>query len=44
MLAGVLLLLGWGSWEGFGRLRAEALRHRLLETAATEMVPDMSRT
>jgi formylglycine-generating enzyme required for sulfatase activity len=31
-------LLGWGGWEGYGRMRAETLRDRLLE-AKTDDVP-----
>jgi formylglycine-generating enzyme required for sulfatase activity len=33
-----LALLGWGAWEGHGRMRAETLRDRLLE-ADTDDVP-----
>ncbi len=38
LLAAGLLLLVWAGWEGFGRLRAEVLRDRLLE-ATTADVP-----
>jgi serine/threonine protein kinase/formylglycine-generating enzyme required for sulfatase activity len=37
-MAAALLLLLAGGWEGFGRLRAQTLQHRLLE-ATTEDVP-----
>ena len=38
VLAACLLLLAWGGWEGFGRLKAQALRDRLLN-ANTADVP-----
>jgi formylglycine-generating enzyme required for sulfatase activity len=38
VLAACLALLGWGGWEGFGRLKAQALRDRLLN-ADTADVP-----
>jgi formylglycine-generating enzyme required for sulfatase activity len=42
LLAACLLLLLGGGWEGFGRLEARNLRHRLLE-ANTEDVPGIVR-
>jgi serine/threonine protein kinase/formylglycine-generating enzyme required for sulfatase activity len=41
-LAAGLVLLLWGGWEGFSRLRAQTLHHRLLE-ASTEEVPGIVR-
>jgi len=38
VLAACLVLLGWGGWEAFGRLKAQALRDRLLN-ANTADVP-----
>jgi eukaryotic-like serine/threonine-protein kinase len=42
LLAAALVLLLWGAWEGFGRLRAQHLRDRLLE-ATTDEVPGVVR-
>src|SRR5262249_7334926 len=39
LLVVLAALLGWGSWEGYGRLQAQTLRDRLPE-AHTADVPD----
>jgi formylglycine-generating enzyme required for sulfatase activity len=36
-VAVVLALLGLGSWEGFGRLKAQTLRDRLLESSTADV-------
>jgi formylglycine-generating enzyme required for sulfatase activity len=38
LLLMIVVLLGWAGWEGYGRMRAETLRDRLLE-AKTDDVP-----
>src|SRR5205085_7184030 len=36
-LAMILVLVGWGAWEGFGRMKSEILRDRLLESPTAEV-------
>jgi formylglycine-generating enzyme required for sulfatase activity len=37
LLAAILIMIGWGSYEGYGHLRAAALRERLLDASTTEV-------